>query len=71
MNKHIIQTEDGFMWEVVSFTEAHGHYVNNKEVYKVYDDGSDSLCVEADFDFPYNENQSFHYAIEIGYAKHI
>ena len=59
-------TEDGFKWGVISFYEAKQRFLNNKEVFKLYQDGSESLCVESDFEYP---EEDVCYAYEIGFAS--
>lgn len=43
-------TQDGFVWEVISKGEAMNLFKNNKEVFKLYDDGSEA-AIEDELDF--------------------
>lgn len=56
-------TKDGFLWLIVSKSEAKGIFFDkNREVYKLYDDGSEGL-VESYEDIR-RHNSSF--GVEIG-----
>lgn len=61
----VIHNKDGFKWGVVSLERANEMLLEDKQVYKLYEDGLEALCCEADFE---EAEPEVVYAYPIGYS---
>lgn len=60
------QLEDGFIWEVINKETAVELFNEGKEVYRIWQDNSESL-IESQQDF--DDDRVMFYATEVGYPK--